>query len=323
MTPKPFHEKVFGIGLSKTGTTSLGIALNNLGIRTIDFPHDPVTLQQLEDGDYRLRVLEQYQGATDTPVAPYYAQLDKIYPGSKFILTVRDKEPWLRSVEEHWKFSHEWATCHRDFRRFTYFMHAVVYGSYSFEKDRFSHVYDQHTRNVLEYFKNRPGDLLVLDVCNGDGWEKLCPFLGLSAPDEPFPRSNTREEKARRRAWLKNLTRAQEDLKRTVPDDATIALVDDGQFGGSDLFYTRAVVPFTECEGIYNGPPRDSATALEELQRLRDKGVRFLVFGWPAFWWLDHYTELNKRLQTHAQCILQNDRIIIFELSPHHAKLTS
>ncbi|MFW6058694.1 MAG: sulfotransferase, partial [Phycisphaeraceae bacterium] len=297
MPANPTDGRIFGIGLSKTGTTSLGLALNRLGIPTIDFPHDPVTLRQLEQGDYRLKVLERYQAATDTPVAPYYAQLDAVYPGSKFILTVRDKASWLRSVEEHWKFSAEWAGHHRDFRRFTYFMHVAVYGVYAFERQRFAHVYDQHTRNVLDYFKDRPDDLLVLDVCNGEGWEKLCPFLGLPVPDEPFPRSNTKQEKTQRRAWMHQLVQAQAELERNVPADATVALVDEGQFAGSDLFYARAAVPFTEANGAYNGPPADSAAALAELHRLREAGVDYLVFGWPAFWWLEYYRGLADRLQ--------------------------
>ena len=33
-------------------------------------------------------------------------------------------------------------------------------------------------------------DLFVLDVRGGEGWEKLCPFLGLNVPDVPFPHAN-------------------------------------------------------------------------------------------------------------------------------------
>src|SRR5688572_13581789 len=97
------HQKVFGLGLSKTGTTSLGGALNLLGIETIHYPHDQKTYHDLRNGNYRLSILEEYQGAVDIPVAPYYAQLDTIYPDSKFILTVRDKDSWLTSAEVHWR----------------------------------------------------------------------------------------------------------------------------------------------------------------------------------------------------------------------------
>lgn len=38
-----------------------------------------------------------------------------------------------------------------------------------------------------------PADrLLVMEL--GDGWEKLCPFLGKPIPDEPYPRVNSTQE---------------------------------------------------------------------------------------------------------------------------------
>jgi Sulfotransferase domain len=42
----------------------------------------------------------------------------------------------------------------------------------------------------VRYFENRPGKLLVIDICNGDGYEKLCPFLGLPTINEAFPKEN-------------------------------------------------------------------------------------------------------------------------------------
>jgi hypothetical protein len=29
-----------------------------------------------------------------------------------------------------------------------------------------------------------------MDVTKGEGWEQLCPFLGLDVPVEPFPKIN-------------------------------------------------------------------------------------------------------------------------------------
>ena len=43
---------------------------------------------------------------------------------------------------------------------------------------------------MIAHFAGRPDDLLVLDVVGGEGWERLCPFLGLAPPDEPFPHFN-------------------------------------------------------------------------------------------------------------------------------------
>jgi len=33
-------------------------------------------------------------------------------------------------------------------------------------------------KKVKNYFKDRPQDLLSLDLAKGDGWEKLCLYLG-------------------------------------------------------------------------------------------------------------------------------------------------
>lgn len=43
--------KVFGIGLSRTGTYSLSKALDVLGFYTIHYPIDPTTLLALFNGD--------------------------------------------------------------------------------------------------------------------------------------------------------------------------------------------------------------------------------------------------------------------------------
>lgn len=91
-------QKVFGLGLSRTGTASLGHALNLLGVKTIHYPHDERTFADLRNANYRLHILDDYQGIVDIPVCPYYPQLDEVYPGSKFILTVREKNSWLTSL---------------------------------------------------------------------------------------------------------------------------------------------------------------------------------------------------------------------------------
>ena len=307
-------NKIFGIGLSKTGTTSLGQALNQLGIATIDYPHDARTLDELERGVYRLSILEHYQAVTDTPVAPYYAQLDALYPGSKFILTVRDKDAWLRSAESHWQFSREWAERDRQFARFTYFICTAVYGCVRFNAERFSYVYDTHLRNVMDYFADRPDDLLVMDICAGDGWEKLCDFLGMPVPDAEFPRLNRKSDKDKGRQWMHAIDRAAGELRDTVPSEDSIVLVDDQQLADTAIYTEHRVRPFLERDGMWWGAPPDSDTAVQELERLREDGARFMAFAWPAFWWLDHYTGLAAHLRDQYACVIDSDTLIVFDL---------
>src|SRR5262245_15243677 len=132
------HQKVFGIGLSRTGTTSLSEALNLLGIKTIHFPWDAQTYEDLTRGNYRLTLLEQYQGVVDTTVAPYYAHMDNAYPDIKFILTVREKESWLRSCKaelEHSDWVARQAFLPEQFWKFKEFILAAVYGVHHFQRD--------------------------------------------------------------------------------------------------------------------------------------------------------------------------------------------
>jgi hypothetical protein len=48
----------------------------------------------------------------------------------------------------------------------------------------------EYLADLDRYFAKRPGDLLVINIPAGDGWEKLCPFLGVPVPDLPFPFKN-------------------------------------------------------------------------------------------------------------------------------------
>lgn len=191
------RPKVFGLGLSRTGTRSLTAALRILGWDTVHYPTDQATFGELARADYRFSLLDHWDGITDITVSPYYAQLDELYPGSKFILTVRDEEGWLRSCKNHWTgrsaFEHADTPERETHMHIRRLLRAAVYGCYDFDEKRFSWAYHQHVRNVLTYFENRPDDLLVIDICSGAGWERLAEFLGVPAPiDEPFPHKGRR-----------------------------------------------------------------------------------------------------------------------------------
>jgi hypothetical protein len=302
------EPKIFGIGLSKTGTTSLAAALRRLGIATIDMPYDARTLEELKSGQFRLSILKRYQAVTDIPVAPYYAPLDRIYPGSKFILTVREKASWLRSVEEHWAFSVRWARSNRDFRRFSSFIRTVVYGGSAFDAERYGEAYDRHVAEVGRYFAGRGKDLLVLDVCGGEGYERLCPFLGLPVLDEPFPRSNGKEEKPRHAAWIEHADGALHDLPKEIDRGESI-LIDGGQLAGTH--FESALRPM-DSELRYS-PPADAEQVLREVERLTQSGCRYLVVAFPCFWWFEQYGDLRRRLGEVSGCLVDTRHIVVFD----------
>ncbi|MGH6841523.1 MAG: sulfotransferase [Methylocella sp.] len=69
----------------------------------------------------------------------------------------------------------------------------TIYESVSFDTEKFTVAYHRHHADVRRYFAHRPGDLLEMSISQGEGWEKLCPFLGLPVPSISFPHLNWRQ----------------------------------------------------------------------------------------------------------------------------------
>ncbi|MDH3900877.1 MAG: hypothetical protein OEU51_07510 [Gammaproteobacteria bacterium] len=172
------RRKVFCAGLGKTGTTSLKEALRMLGYRTIRLPLD-------------------WQGITDFDAAlpgvsaAMYKELDKAFPHSRFILTVRDVEGWLKSIERDMGRKQD---VRRDREEERERLLEMLYGAAAFEPERFRQAFHNHETAVRDYFEDRAGDLLVLDVTKTSGWDELCSFLEEPVPDEPFPFVNKASE---------------------------------------------------------------------------------------------------------------------------------
>ena len=308
------ESKIFGVGLSKTATTSLDRALNDLGIRSIHFPSDPTTYRELSAGIYRLTILERFRAVTDISVSPFYAQLDKTYPNSKFILTIRDLDSWLESIREHCEFMWQWALHDRQFRKFLEFITACVYGVHHFHRDRFIYVYRQHLKSVREYFANRPDDLLTLDICAGDGWKPLCSFLNIPVPAQRFPYANRHQEKTELAAWIDMLEQAVREFQAVIPGNERYILIDEERLAGSNLEESARVKRPLEKKGIYWGPPADTASAVAEIEQLRASGINYLVIAWPAFWWLEHYVGFESLLKNRFKTVLHNERLLVMDM---------
>jgi hypothetical protein len=299
------EQKVFGLGLSKTGTSSLSEALNQLGIKTIHYPYDEVTFNELRSGNYRLTLMKEWQGAVDISVAPFYAQLDKAFPESKFILTVRDKESWLKSCEQHWLLMREWLENFPELERFQEFIGAVTYGVMDFNRDRFSWAYDSHVESVRKYFKKRKKDFLEIDICNGEGWEKLCKFLGCEVPNQPFPRANE---------WMHLLIEAGLHFKEKIPAGEKVLLIDQMGFGNS-FAPNHQIIPFLEKDEIYWGIPETDEVAAKEFERMINTGINYVAVGFPCFWWLAFYPNFEKMLRQKTEILVENNAVKIFRVN--------
>lgn len=186
----PVPTRIFGVGMHKTATTSLHTALEILGYESAHWrsAHWAKAIWQEMLGMGKSPTLEQHYALCDLPIALLYDRLDHAYPGSKFILTVRDEAAWLDSVGRHWDpatnpFRKTWKS-----DPFSNFIHQQLYGRKDFDADTMLERYRRHNAEVRQYFAARPDDLLVLRP--GDGWEKLCGWLGKPVPSVPYPWTN-------------------------------------------------------------------------------------------------------------------------------------
>lgn len=172
--------KVFCIGFQKTGTTSLGRALEILGYRVcgpVGVTNPDISRKALEWAEARV---SQYDAFQDNPWPLLYKELDHRYPGSKFILTTRHPRSWIRSVKKY-------------FGPYEAAAEVWIYGGVGTpikNQKRFLRRYKDHNQAVRDYFKDRPNDLLVVDLSKGHVWEKICGFLDCEVPNVPFPMSN-------------------------------------------------------------------------------------------------------------------------------------
>jgi glycosyl transferase family 2 len=118
--------------------------------------------------------------------------------------------------------------------------------------------------------------------------------------------------------WMQRRDRATEELKSLVPEGSTFILVDEQQWadpwGGGQVVASRQAIPFIERKGQYWGPPQDDEMAIRELERLRRTGAKYVAFAWPAFWWLDHYRGFAGHLRENFCCLLDNERLVVFDL---------
>ena len=172
---------IIGVGFQKTGTSSLREALKVLGYRVKDTTKRALIPILKGDYDKILRMLKDYDAVEDTPWYIIYKELDQRIPNCKFILTIREEESWYKSVNRH-------------IGNLRSANHEYIYGKGKGlpkeDKQHTIEVYNRHNAEVIEYFKDRPDDLLILDFTKGDKWEKLCPFLQKEIPNQLFPHYN-------------------------------------------------------------------------------------------------------------------------------------
>ncbi|MBD1918050.1 MULTISPECIES: glycosyltransferase [Cyanophyceae] len=114
-------------------------------------------------------------------------------------------------------------------------------------------------------------------------------------------------------SWAERLQVALQEINRLIPVGDTVLLVDNNEWGNTVL-PKHCVYPFLEKDGFYWGPPPDDKTAIRELERMRQMGIKFMVISWPAFWWLDYYSGLREHIYSNFHKLIDNSRMVVFAL---------
>ena len=129
--------------------------------------------------------------------------------------------------------------------------------------------------------------------------------LGLEVDPARWERTN----------WSLMVAQSLAEIDAVVGRKAPFVLIDGMQLS-LDPRSGRRVIPFLEHQGQYWGEPEDDRHAIDELERLHREGARFLVLAWPSFWWLDDYPGFIEHLDNSYGCVVDNERLRIFELTP-------
>jgi len=164
--------KIFGIGLGKTGTTTLGAALTILGFKAVDFMNE-LTRERMSEDD-----LPIFDAFTDPPAGMTFESNFERFSNAKFIYTTRSPESWRDSKLKHW-------------RRHTGDGDPEEIRAAMERPEKLVVAYRVHEMRVRRFFSERPRDcFLEFDIFGGQGWPQLCEFLGVPIPAQPFPWSN-------------------------------------------------------------------------------------------------------------------------------------
>ncbi|MBT8449302.1 MAG: hypothetical protein KJO69_06410 [Gammaproteobacteria bacterium] len=195
--------QIIGTGVGRTGTYSLKLALNQLGFGPCHHMEEvlhnmptqvPLWTAAVNDKADWSAIYDGYPSAVDWPTAGFFRELVATYPDAKFVHTERNAESWadsfggtiytlLQGKDKAPPEMQDWLAMASGVITKTGFPEGL-------DKNGLIHAFNAHNYAVKETI---PADrLLVFQV--KQGWQPLCDFLGVDAPDEDFPRTNDRAE---------------------------------------------------------------------------------------------------------------------------------
>ncbi|NOX29391.1 MAG: sulfotransferase [Actinobacteria bacterium] len=185
----PLTDKVFGVGLARTGTTSMHQAMGLLGLNSAP---DSIPLLDSIDENF----LACHDAFFDNPIPFRYRQLEAVCPDARWIVTQRPVEQWLDSMQ--WLFGPGLDRLDPQTRAIGDRVHRELYGSDTFDAQHLGTIYERHYDELAGWVSGR--DAIWIHVDRGITWEPICELLDLDVPAEPFPHSNKRRRSWRRKA---------------------------------------------------------------------------------------------------------------------------
>ena len=152
-------NKIFGIGLSRTGTTSLYYLMKDFGFTAVHYP------SSMED-------IDEHFFCNDTSVSSRFEALDRLYPNSKFIYTTRAVHHWAPSCVKHFIIPRRLELIRSMPRKLKAWYDYADSNLYDRDQLALANVteeelvmaYRRHDQRVRSYFKQRPADLLIIDI---------------------------------------------------------------------------------------------------------------------------------------------------------------
>jgi len=220
LAPQRSFDKVFCIGANKTGTSTMEAVFRDLGLRTAPQEEGERAGVQFHRGQFEplrdyIRAHDAFQDAPFS-IKTTYAQVDALFPGSRFILTYRPADDWFRSlVSYHAKVMGECDERGRPtaeaVRRLDYIQPGYVANlaetnwladvtdelevrkdwSLLYDEAHYKALYMRRNRDIVRHFIERPRDLLVIDVTRESDTRRIVDFLGLPAHlVRPMPHMN-------------------------------------------------------------------------------------------------------------------------------------
>jgi hypothetical protein len=190
--------KIVGSGLGRTGTKSMQTALNMLGFGPCHhmvevFAHPDSVPMWIAAGAGKPdwdAIFKDYQSMVDYPGAAYWRELAAHYPDAKVLHTQRDPDKWFDSTQAT-IFAPGGGVDQTEGPMAPFFS--------SFTGPFRAHMHDRAF--MTDYFRRHneavkaaiPADRLLIYE-TGEGWERLCKFLGVPVPAEPYPSENSTAE---------------------------------------------------------------------------------------------------------------------------------